>query len=123
MSVKARFISNVLKEEGERMLRRQSSAISSKLESRTGTLENKRAFSVTSATDSFEGRMSFTHVSYERFLDLRRLHYGSKTVSRRRRIHNRYVFGAYSSIAERLMYEFTDEVAASIRQQIENEQA
>ena len=123
MSVKARFIGNVLKEEGERMLRRQSSAILSKLESRTGTLENRRSVSVTSATDSFEGRMSFTHVSYERFLDLRRLHYGSKVVSRRRRIHNRYVFGAYSRIAERLMYEFTDEVAAAIRQQLQSERA
>jgi len=120
MSVKARFIRNVLEEEGESMLRRQSSAILSKLETRTGMLERSRTVSV-SSSDSFDGKMTFRHVAYERYLDLRRLRYGSKVVSRRRRIHNRYVFGAYSRIAERLMYEFTDEVAASIRQQIENE--
>ncbi len=120
MSVKARFVRNVLEEEGASMLRRQSSAILSKTETRTGTLEKSRSVSVTSASDSFDGRMTFQHVSYERFLDLRRLRYGSKVVSRRRRIHNRYVFGAYSRIAERLMYEFTDEVAASIREQIES---
>lgn len=121
MSVKARFIRNVLEEEGESMLRRQSSAILSKLETRTGTLEKSRSVSVSSASDSFDGKLTFRHVAYERYLDLRRLRYGSKVISRRRRIHNRYVFGTYSRIAERLMYEFTDEVAASIRQQIENE--
>lgn len=123
MSVKARFIRNILEEEGESMLRRQGTAILSKLETRSGTLEKSRSVSVSSGSDSFDGKMTFQHVAYERFLDLRRLRYGSKVVSRRRKIHNRYVFGAYSRIAERLMYEFTDEVAASIRQQIENERA
>ena len=33
-----------------------------------------------------------------------------------RKILNRYVFGAFSSIVERLMYGFTDEVAAQFRE-------
>lgn len=32
------------------------------------------------------------------------------------KIHNRYVLVAYAAIAERLMYEFTDEFVASVRQ-------
>lgn len=104
------------------MLRRQSSAILSKLETRTGTLERSRSVRVSPESDSFDGRMTFQHISYERFLDLRRLRYGSKVVSRKRRIHNRFVFGAYSRIAERLMYEFTDEVSAAIWEQIETGQ-
>ena len=89
MSVKARFIRNVLEEEGESMLRRQSSAILSKLETRTGMLERSRTVSVSSASDSFDGRLTFQHVAYERYLDLRRLRYGSKVVSRiRQQIEN-----------------------------------
>jgi hypothetical protein len=36
---------------------------------------------------------------------------------KRRNIHNRFVFGAYSSIAARLMHGFTQEVIDEIRSQ------
>ena len=56
------------------------------------------------------------HVAYERFLDMKRLQRGGKSVKSNRKIHNRYVFGAFASIAERLMYEFTEDVIAWIRE-------
>ena len=120
MSVKGRFVKSILAEEGREMLSRQGVAIASKLETRSGRLLDSRHVSV-SGDDSMDGRLTFEHAAYERFLDLRRVHYGSKVVSRKRRIHNRYVFGAYSTIAARLMYEFTDEVAAAIREQMQSE--
>ena len=56
------------------------------------------------------------HVAYERFLDMKRLQRGGKSVKSNRKIHNRYVFGAFASIAERLMNEFTEDVIARIRE-------
>lgn len=61
------------------------------------------------------GTLTFVHVAYERFLDMKRLQRGGKSVKSNRKIHNRYVFGAFASIAERLMYEFTEDVIARIR--------
>ncbi len=113
MSVRARFVKNVLEEEGRNMLRRQAAAISSTVESRSGHLLSARRIETASGAD-MDGRLSFIHPDYERYLDIAR----PAKRKRRRRIHNRYTFGAYSKIAERLMYEFTDEVATSIREQM-----
>lgn len=115
MSVRARFVRNILEEEGRKMLSRQGGAISSATESRTGRLSGSRRVNTSSGGD-MDGMMSFTHVDYERFLDMRRRKDGSKR--KRRRIHNRYIFGAYSSIAERLMFEFTDEVAHQLGKEL-----
>ena len=116
MSVRARFVQNVLEEEGQAMLRRQSSALSSRLESRSGHLISSRRVETSGGVD-MDGILSFTHPDYERYLDIAKPAKGK----RRRRIHNRYTFGAYQRIAERLMYEFTDDVAAAIREQMEGE--
>ena len=97
------------------MLSRQGGAISSATESRTGRLSGSRRVNV-SGGENTDGVMSFAHVDYERFLDMRRRKDGSKR--KRRRIHNRYIFGAYSSIAERLMFEFTDEVAQQLGKEL-----
>lgn len=121
MGVRERFISKVLTEEGDRMLELQNARIAgSRLKSRTGRLLNDRHIDVTEGTEQ-NGKLTFTHPGYERYLDLRRIRYGSKTVSHRRRIHNRYTFGTYSSIARRLMYEFTELTAEMIRKQMDSE--
>ena len=58
----------------------------------------------------------FIHkIAYERFLDMKRLQRGDQSVKSNRRIHNRYVFGAFASIAERLMNEFTEDAVARIK--------
>lgn len=107
METRERFIEDTLQKEGRKMLERQTKQIDSVLESRSGALRNSRRIRTSSDTLAFE------HPIYERYLDMKR-RVGKRRKSRR--IHNRYVFGAYSSIAERLMYGFTDEVAAQFRE-------
>lgn len=115
MDVRARFVSEILKDEGQRLLRNQGKAIEARVKSRSGRLESSRSVSVTGGNGA-SGTLTFVHVAYERFLDMKRLQRGGKSVKSNRRIHNRYVFGAYASIAERLMYEFTEDFVASVRQ-------
>lgn len=85
---------------------------------RTWRLSNDRSIFVTGDAD-MDGKLTFAHTDYERFLDLRRLRHGTKTSKSNKKINNRYVFGAYSSIASRLMYDLTDDVSESIRKQME----
>lgn len=114
MDIKGAFVRRVLQEEGEKMLERQETAISSRLHSRTGTLIRDRKMSV-SGGDGLDGQLDFRHPIYERFLDMRKL--GKNGRKRKgRRIHNRFVFGAYLSIAKQLMYGFTEEVARKIKE-------
>lgn len=109
MSARDRFIQDTLEKEGRKMIERQSARISSVLQSRTGTLRSSRKLKVSGET------LSFTHPAYERFLDMKQKGKKGKR-KKNRRIHNRYVYGAYYSIAERLMYGFTEEVAATFRE-------
>lgn len=103
-----RFIEETLRSEGERMFARQSSAIAAATVRRSGRLLSGRR--ITS-----NGRMlTLTHPDYERFLDMRQLSGNGKKT--RRRIHNRFKFGTYQSIAERLMYGYTEEVRQEFEQ-------
>lgn len=119
-SVRQRFIRDVLEDEGRRLIRNQSVAIMQKLKPRTGRLVSARSVSV-SGGDSSDGVLTFRHTAYERFLDMKSVQYGSANVRRNRRIHNRFVFGHYHSIAERLAYGLTEDVAAQIRKNFNNE--
>lgn len=101
---------DVLEDEGRRMLASQGAAIGRAVRFHTGRMFNDRSVTVAGGSD-MDGKMTFTHTDYERFLDLKRLRHGSKVSRSRRKIHNRYVFGAYSSIASRLMYDLIDDVA------------
>lgn len=111
MSVRSRFVADVLEEEGATMLRYQESAIRKSTKSHTGRLIGRRRITVEAGSDA-SGKLTLHHLDYERFLDMKRLK-GSKKPGRRRRIHNRYVFGTYSSIAKRLMQELSDGVASA----------
>ncbi|MBR4299845.1 MAG: hypothetical protein IKT59_09055 [Bacteroidales bacterium] len=114
MDIKGAFVRRVLQEEGETMLERQERAISTRLHRRSGTLLRGRRLTV-SGGDGLDGQLDFKHPVYERFLDMKRL--GKNGRKRKgKRIHNRFVFGAYSSIAKQLMYGFTEEVARDIRE-------
>ena len=103
MAALDRYVSAVLKEEGGRLLRRQGAAIASATRRRSGALLSGRSVSVSSSA------LSFRHKSYERFLDMRS---GGR---KRRRIHNRFVFGAYASVARKLLAGAREEVAEAIR--------
>ena len=114
MDVRARFVAEVLQDEGQRLLRNQGKAIEARVKKRSGRMESSRSVSVTGGSGA-SGTLTFVHMAYERYLDMKRLQRGGHSVKSNRRIHNRYVFGAYASIAERLMYEFTDDVISSLR--------
>ena len=119
-SVRQRFIKEVLEDEGRRLIRNQSVAIMQKLKSRTGRLVSARSVSV-SGGDSSDGTLMFRHTAYERFLDMKSVQYGATTIRRNRRIHNRFVFGHYNSIADRLAHGLTEDVIARIRENFKDE--
>lgn len=108
MGARERFIQETLETEGKRLLRNQGAAISSGYRRGTGRLETGRSISVARG-DAMDGRLTLTHPIYERFLDIKNRR------RKRLRIHNRFIFGAYAAIARRLMYGFTEEVAAMLR--------
>lgn len=112
MGVRSRFVADVLQEEGASMLRYQETAIRKSTKSHTGRLIGRRRISVESGTDT-SGKLTLHHLDYERFLDMKRLH-GVKKSGRRRKIHNRFVFGTYSSVAKRLMQELSDELVEAV---------
>lgn len=114
MDVRARFVSEILQDEGQRLLRNQGKAIEARVKKRSGRLESSRSVSVTGGSGA-SGTLTFVHVAYERFLDMKRLQRGDQSVKSNRRIHNRYVFGAFASIAKRLMNEFTEDAVARIK--------
>lgn len=116
MSARERFIKETLEKEGQRMFRNQSAAIEGSLKRKTGHLLSSRRLTVTGG-EEMGGILSLQFPVYLRFLDMRRLHRGTTEImaKRKRKIYNRLVYGAYSSIAQRLMHGFTEEVADAIR--------
>lgn len=108
MGARERFIQDTLETEGRRLLHNQGAAIAAGYQRGTGRLEEGRSISVTGGTDA-DGRLTLTHPVYERFLDIKNRR------KKRMRIHNRFIFGAYAAIARRLMYGYTEEVAAMFR--------
>ena len=114
MYVKSRSVDQILQEEGVLMTRYQEAAIRKRTTSRSGNLLSRRAMTVSAGTGA-SGTLTLRHVDYERFLDMKRLHRGSKTYRSNRKIHNRFVFGTYGHIAKRLMTEFSDEVVNALK--------
>lgn len=113
MTVKGEYIRRTLLDESNRWLKNQNT----ELHSRTGRLVNERSMSV-SEQGEMSATMTYQHTIEERFLDMRVLRYGSKLVRRARKIHTRFAYGHYESIASRLMYGLTDDVVAEIKQQL-----
>lgn len=104
MATVDRFVQDVLREEGDFLITRQGKEIAARTKSRTGNLISGRR--VTTTAD----RLSFTHPVYERFLDMKR---GKR---KRRRIHNRFVYGTYATIADKLMNGIRERVADEFKQ-------
>lgn len=94
-----RFVQDVLREEGDILISRQGAEISVRTNERTGNLISGRRVSSTA------NRLTFEHPIYERFLDMK------KRGHKRRKIHNRFVYGTYGTIAYRLMNGITESVA------------
>ena len=116
MSIKKRFVRTILEDESRRLMKNQSLALQRKLHFHSNRLFNARQM-MARGGDDLDGELTFSHVAYLRFLDLKHLSYGKTTVNHNRKIHNRFVFGHYTSIANRLMNDLTDDVVAKIREQ------
>lgn len=100
-----RFVQSVLREEGDRMLENQGRQIDAVLKRRSGFLRSGRKVRVA------EDQMTFEHPVYERFLDMKTRLANGRT-RKGRKIHNRFTYGAFARIADRLMNGYTEEVAA-----------
>ena len=113
---KHQFVKQVLQDEGKRYLKNQGIEMEKRVQFHTRRLINDRSANTQSGND-MDGSLVIKHMAYERFLDMKRLT-RNKTTNRikrsRTRIHNRFVFGHYFSIADRLMNEFTEEARAAI---------
>lgn len=117
--IKSAFVKRILLDEGKRLKKNQGAAIGRRLKFHTYRLFQDRQIDVVGG-DEMDGKLKFTHPDYERFLDIKRTVRNKNTnraSTRSRRIHNRFIFGHYFSIANRLMTDFTDDVAKSIAEE------
>lgn len=108
------FIEQVLTQEGDRYLMNQETAMEALLKFHTHNIVDRREARTETNAD-LSGKLVISHTAYERFLDMKALQYGNRVVRSNRKIHNRYVWGTYYSIAYRLLNDFTDKVAAGIK--------
>jgi len=115
--IKKEFVRRVLKDESDRFKKNQGLEMHKLLHFHTNKLHNDREFKVESS-NTMDGKLIHSHVAYQRFLDIKRKIRSNKSNRIKKSsypIHNRFVFGHYFSIANRLMYEFTNEVAEGIK--------
>lgn len=112
--VQQHFIEQVLTQEGDRYLKNQEAAMEALLNFHTRNIVDRRDVRTETSAD-LSGKLTISHTAYERFLDMKALQYGNRVVRQNRKIHNRYVWGTYNSIAYRLLNDFTDKVAAGIK--------
>lgn len=118
--VKKEFVRRILKEESERFERNQGNAMRKLLQFQTGDIESMRKFTVTSA-DHYDGKLTLKHLARERFLDIKKKTRSKNSRRLKKRnfaIHNTFVFGHFYSIANRLMVDFTNEVAEGIKRDL-----
>lgn len=118
--VKKEFVRRIMEDEAKRFEKNQGLAMRKFLNFHTGDTESSRVFSVETA-DNFDGKLTMKHLARQRFLDIKRKKRSRnsrrlKTTSRP--IHNRFVYGHFYSIANRLMVDFTNEVADGIKREL-----
>lgn len=118
--VEQHFVREVLAKQGDRLLYYQGNAIREKTNAHSGNLFAQRRIDVSSG-DEFSGKLAFTHKIYERFLDMKAVQRGRRTIRQNRKIHNRFIEYTLANIEYKLLYGFTDEVAQRIKAQF-NEQ-
>ena len=120
MSIRQRFVKYILEDEGRRLMKNQTTAINQRLHSQTHYLLSSRRIFVSSDED-FDGQLKMTHTAYQRFLDMKYIKYGSLKVRQNRKIHNRFVWGHYNSIAKRLMYDLTNDTIAMFKEKLDTD--
>lgn len=117
MSLKLKFIQEVLEDEARRFERNQGRAISKEVKFRTRHIIQGRTSSVGDGPGDTKV-LTFKFPHYIRLLDIKRdrkKKSGKGTTRRSLRIYNRFAYGHYYSIAQRLQHDFTEEVKQDIR--------
>lgn len=112
------FIKHVLNDEGNRYLKNQGLEMQKRLHFHTHRVFNDRSKKVTDEAGG-DGELTIKHTAVERFLDIKRKSRNRNTnriKHHRIRIHNRFVFGHYFSIANRLMNEYIEAATEAIKQ-------
>ena len=111
--IKDDFVSQVLQHQGKRLLTNQERALRQKVRFRTGRISSSRSVQVSSG-NGMDGQLTLQHLDYLRFLDMK----GHKGKRKRRRIHNRFMFGTYYAIANQLSTGLTESVYQEIREKL-----
>lgn len=128
--IKKEFVKQILSEEGKELHDNQTKAIAKLLNFHSNRLMDDRPWKVEEGSEVLDGKYSFTIPVYGRFLDIKPrnrviqaqdkyTHWRQRRRSKAFPIYNRFVFGHYYTIAWRLMYGLTEEVAEGIKQQFE----
>jgi len=129
--IKREFVRQILEDEGKKLYDNQGLAITKLLHFQSGRLQDERKLEI-KTDDEMDGMLTLTIPWYGRVLDIKPKNRSISATekyglwSRRRKtkafpIYNRFVFGHYYTIAYRLMYGFTNEVADNIKKQFESE--
>lgn len=121
--IEQRFVEKVLRHQGDRLLKNQGRSLYAKARFRSGRMEKDRVVSV-SGGDDLSGMLSFRHVDYERFLDMKRevrMKNGKTRNKSGYKIHNRFIYGHYFAIAKQLSVGFTEKIKEQIREDLKTE--
>ena len=127
--VRKEFVKKILQEEGKELHDNQGKAIAKLLHFHSERLMNERPYRVESE-DSMDGEFTTSIPGYGRALDIKPknrviqeqtkyTHWRQRRRTKAFPIYNRFVFGHYYTIAYRLMYGLTEEVAAGIKKELE----
>ncbi len=117
--IQKEFIRRVLEDEANRMEKNQGLQMKRLLHFHTGNLFNGRQFTVKQGAD-LDGVLTIKFKIYQRFLDMKRKVRSKNGNIRNRQysIHNKYVFGHFYSIGDRLMYELTEDLIEGIKRDL-----
>lgn len=127
--VRKEFVKQILQEEGKELHDNQGKAIAKLLHFHSNRLMEDRPYNVQSE-DSMDGEFSIKIPGYGRALDIKPqnrvireqdkyTHWRQRRRTKAFPIYNRFVFGHYYTIAYRLMYGLTEDVAENIKKQFE----
>lgn len=121
--IKDEFIRRVLEDEGKRYKKNQGIEMEKRLKFHSKRLITDRTQTVIPQGD-MKATLQMTFPAYERFLDIKRkVKRNKKTkvmkIKAGYRIHNRFVWGHYNSIAYRLQNEFSSELAEQIKKDLQ----
>tara|TARA_R110002020_G_scaffold475112_1_gene708645 strand:+ start:27737 stop:28120 length:384 start_codon:yes stop_codon:yes gene_type:complete len=120
--VKKEFLRRILIRESADLRKDQGIAIRKYVQFHTGQTLNTRKYSVQMNDKYLSGQIHIQERAHIRFLDIKKksVRKSDGTIGRRRirYIYNRHMFRAYLTIARRVMYGLTMEVADGIKKQL-----